>query len=508
MPDFVSKRKEDRKRLVKSPGRKPLSISPVATPRTKQSKRGPLATLRKLARDFRSGISALQRMAYEKAAVSGKQRPAEKSSTVEHRKFITREHVKDYTPSAMSAAGRERLYRANEASRQAPRPVTLPEQHTSRSPRPVTLPERNTVKSSKKTEGRRTEVVRERTQRLRDDRKPEHPIRPPAISRSYRAFKRPLQRPSGARGEGARQGVFAYGRQGIVTSADREAAQQVHEPYTGAFHQLPAAARVAQVIRADALIRSGEGKEHPTIRALAQAAREGRKRYVADADPVHLQQAFNEAFGGATRAEQVLSTPVIHNMVERHRFAVESVQRRLETISRREAPGRVPNTGSGTVSVRRGRGSGVRRSASPPRLASPSASSLHHTPGGDERTHVHELRAQLSHNDFGHLPSAADQAEREERLRSTSPSIYASKQVRTAETKKSDRRVTPPQMPQSESGRPSMPAPTRVSKAPASANQQRSQDAKPKQNKFTGELRMVSSTGKDIGRAEVEMKGG
>lgn len=53
-----------------------------------------------------------------------------------------------------------------------------------------------------------------------------------------------------------------------------------------------------------------------------------------------------------------------------------------------------------------------------------------------------------------------------------------------------------------------MPAPTRVSKAPASANQQRSQDAKPKQNKFTGELRMVSSTGKDIGRAEVEMKGG
>jgi len=419
MPDFSKERKTDRTRVRGTQKKQsvPLKLSSPKSPKVKP-RQSPLSVFSRAARDFRHGIDTLQRLAVGRPEQSVPtalretirehvQAPERTSSTTieyrHHDRSVTREtrerdfKVPGHKDTSVHAPARGRTLRHME-------------QREGLSYSPIAqarTPRKQEVRG--RTKEALTRPQHRPAQRLRSDRRPDGVIKPPAVSYTYRAFKRPI-RPSGA----ARRRIYPDHNIN-VTTADAEAAQQVREPYTGEAHQLPAAARVAQVIRADALLRE-EGRQHPTIRALASAAREGRKRYVADVDPGFLQKTFSDAFGGATRAEQALSSPVIHDMVERHRFAVESVQRRVESIERRARQVSPAGASAGTaprrVVARRGR-SPVRQSASPPRLPIQTASSPHHTPKGDERTHVHELQAQLSGNDFLHIPAHSERYEQE-----------------------------------------------------------------------------------------------
>lgn len=534
MPDFVFKRKADRKLLVRLARRDPVALSSISIPKSKQSKQGPLSVLSKLSKNFLNGISALQKITYEKLK-GGKQHP-QKIVHSEHRIFTTRERIRDYDRTAMSVPAEKKdfLTKSQLSSPQAatPHPILV-----DGSVRFLVDPIQDSSEIKPVPGARAPSIPRP----LGNDHKNERPVTPPTISRSYRALKHPIRRQRGIPrvGKGKADNIFSFGKQGLVTSADREAAQSVREQYVGEFHQLPAAARVAQVMRADELIRNGEGKEHPVLRALAQAAREGRKRFVADVNPSYLQRAFSEAFGGSTKAEQVLSTPVIHDMAEKYRFAVESIQCRVEAVRNGVGPERAPTRvgrvrmpkGLATHSALKtssGRGRGIEdnQPVAPPRLISSSASSSNYTPNVNERTHVHELRAQLAHNDFGHLPSAGENAVNEEKLNTNGPSTnrrmrrslegdsksrqesaYDKSGDKVGESKSVDRRISSePAMISTRSG--PMPAPpSQIARAPSSSAQSK-EGTKPANNRFTGELRMIDATGRSLGRAELEMKGG
>ena len=124
-----------------------------------------------------------------------------------------------------------------------------------------------------------------------------------------------------------------------VTGADREARRQVFEPYkAGSPHHLPSAARLAQLLRADTMIRKGTLPKNQTIQNLAQAIREGRRREVADINPERVQRLLYDVAGGATRAQQLFFSPSIARMVDRHNMALQSVyNERLQGEKQRKA---------------------------------------------------------------------------------------------------------------------------------------------------------------------------
>lgn len=105
----------------------------------------------------------------------------------------------------------------------------------------------------------------------------------------------------------------------VVTGADREARRQLSEPYKAdSPHHLPSSARLAQILHADTLIQKGIFKASPPLQMLAQAIREGRRREVADLDPNRIQKLLHDSAGGPTKAQQMLNTPQVAKLIERH----------------------------------------------------------------------------------------------------------------------------------------------------------------------------------------------
>ena len=120
-----------------------------------------------------------------------------------------------------------------------------------------------------------------------------------------------------------------------MTGADREAIRQVSaRHYDGSPEHLPSAARLAQILRADALLSSGEGQKDPRIRAWAKAIKSGQRRAVADMNPRMVQSVLNSALGGSTKAEQLLHTPMIERLIERHRSNMSTIHEQLRQSER------------------------------------------------------------------------------------------------------------------------------------------------------------------------------
>lgn len=122
-----------------------------------------------------------------------------------------------------------------------------------------------------------------------------------------------------------------------VTGADKEAYKQVLQvDDKGDPAHVPATARLAQVLRADALVRNGEGRGNPKLHALAQTIREGRKRDVADLDPAQVKNIVSSALGGGKRAEQMLGSSTIQRLIERHSTRIQALQGGLKEKNSRE----------------------------------------------------------------------------------------------------------------------------------------------------------------------------
>lgn len=235
------------------------------------------------------------------------------------------------------------------------------------------------------------------------------------------AHTSPPQMPSGARVPGV-AARFPAGR------ADREAQQQLlAKEHPGAVGHMPAAARLAQVLRAEALMKSGEAKPSGTIFAAAQAIREGRRGEVADLKPEVLQNALSSSLGGPTRAKQLLSDPISQQLVTRHQTALNTLKRGIKFL---DQPGtqraRVGLAGLRPTRVHAGHAR-TERDPRAPKFAAPSpalASAAMHSsfPGSSAESPQPPLRAEtepdlketLTNNEFVHLSGTATQ-ERERR---------------------------------------------------------------------------------------------
>ena len=128
-----------------------------------------------------------------------------------------------------------------------------------------------------------------------------------------------------------------------MTGADREAVRQVSaRHYDGSPEHLPSAARLAQILRADSLLKASEGTQHPAIKAWAHAIKSGQRRAIADLDPRMVQSVLHSALGGSTKAERLLHTPMIERLIERHRSNMTTIHEQLRQVEH----GRTPATHS------------------------------------------------------------------------------------------------------------------------------------------------------------------
>ncbi len=120
-----------------------------------------------------------------------------------------------------------------------------------------------------------------------------------------------------------------------VFGADKEAFRQINESgRSNSLHHVPSPARLAQIMHADSLVRRGHGRASPELHALAEGVRNGQRREVADLDPERVQEILNQAMGGATRAAQMLNTPLVNQLIERHTATVKSLQNRISSKER------------------------------------------------------------------------------------------------------------------------------------------------------------------------------
>lgn len=155
--------------------------------------------------------------------------------------------------------------------------------------------------------------------------------------------------------------------------ADREAQHQVLSgEYTGSVHHLPSAARLAQILRAESLIKAGEAQPNGMIFALSQAIREGRRREVADLNPEVVQGALFSSLGGPTRAKQLLSSSMTHGLITRHQIALEALQKDIRSVGHESSQrARADFLGSSTTRTRAGRAS-TRKDSRAPEFMAPS----------------------------------------------------------------------------------------------------------------------------------------
>lgn len=355
------------------------------------------------------------------------------------------------------------------------------------------------------------------------------------------AFIQPIRIESAAspaRGLPAQPGGFqAPSKMSLVTGADREAVRHVRELYLGRPSQFPAAARLAQVLRADSLVRVMGGRSSPQLANMAQAIREGRSREVADMDPDRVMEVLGEALGGSERAQQLLYTPPVHFMVERHRQTVQMAQARAREIGLRverevrEKMGPARRGRSRAVSAIK---SGLMGEHKPPATSnyrSGRSSSPHSFVGsapssgamgfrqavgekapfyqGDRRIldSVREpsLQALFMHNDFAHLPAAAEDLQRgaEDAAREApaKPEIRSTVDRRTKEVRTRDeKKLGLPEAPSRDIASPSMPS---VSGGGVSAVT-KVEASKPSMQRLTGELKLSLKDGTALGTAEFE----
>jgi len=313
MPDFAKNRPSERRAparakaplrkrpdLPVSKGRMPKRLPKPGQTRQVRSGERPLAMFRKLLQDFQNGVSALKGLS--------KLQPSTSPMSSLMAPFTTSlKKVSNLSERTPNSSERIPILRG--------KGVTLP-----------TITRGKPLVRFTPTPG----PMREAPIPARLKSPPRTPS--PQMPSGVRAYQRPL----------ARQQYHTR-----TLGADREAQQQVLDgEYTGSVHHMPSAARLAQILRTESLIRSGEAQPNGTVFALAQAIREGRRREVADLNPEVVQNALSSALGGPTRAKQLLNDPITHRLITRHQIALESLQRDLRVLDPQRA--RVGSAGAST----------------------------------------------------------------------------------------------------------------------------------------------------------------
>ena len=322
------------------------------------------------------------------------------------------------------------------------------------------------------------------------------------------------------------------------TGADREAQKHIYEsrldPQSPA--SLPSAARLAQILQADRLMRSGELEAHPQIQAWAESVREGRRREVADIEPEVVHNTLVAAAGGVSQAQQLLSTPAVQQIVERHTIALQTHRSELRELERRLESGkpsaerkpislhessRVPHAGlafprQGAVANRLGSTTSLLSSPEQhDRLQGSASTSIPHErlrPMSSElEQHDHEkMQHMLASNEEPHLAQVTG-TERERLQREirgmTVPETRSSSSDRrmVASPSESTQRTAPiaHAAVQAERGTASQITAATFKNMPAVQAQQQSRVPGNDRKEIQGKLKLINNAGAEIGVAEL-----
>lgn len=115
---------------------------------------------------------------------------------------------------------------------------------------------------------------------------------------------------------------------------DQEAVKHLSEQgSSGTFEDLPRAARVAMILRADEIARD-EGKQDRIVGHLASSVRSGKPEVAANFSPRRLERVLSNLLGGKQGAMQALWTPEVARIVERYQTERKVVQEKLQTLER------------------------------------------------------------------------------------------------------------------------------------------------------------------------------
>jgi hypothetical protein len=190
----------------------------------------------------------------------------------------------------------------------------------------------------------------------------------------------------------------------VAAGADREARHHLDNAATGGAQEMPSAARLAQIVRADQLMRTGEVSSHPQVQRWAEAIRAGKRREIADINPGRVETILHEAMGGREAAQQRLSTPEINQLIDRHHSTLQTIQsglRETEKIIDRvgnRAPRRT-RTGTRVEPTHLSSAAAARDYSG---LVAPSVPT-------DQRTDISRLSEMLATNEEPHLHAEGDE---------------------------------------------------------------------------------------------------
>jgi len=263
----------------------------------------------------------------------------------------------------------------------------------------------------------------------------------------------------------------------VYTQEDREAVRHITEKSSsGTFEDLPRAARVALILRADELIR-GDGRRSRIVESLAASVRSGKPEVAANFNPRKLERILGSLLGGRQNALRSLWTPEIAGMVERYHFDRKVIQEKLGRLEKTVSEGAPERAVAGAeLPVPAAEHAGV-SSAEAPVQASPS------------RTDNHTIANLFRRNDLLHLNAQADNRRRH---------LAGQSMTRTD-------RVMPALSTESTRGDVALPSegtPAARRATPASLSEGGSKQSSGKR-KLEGTLKVFSQNGEQVGMAEL-----
>lgn len=186
------------------------------------------------------------------------------------------------------------------------------------------------------------------------------------------------------------------------THEDREAFSHIHslKEVTSPLAQLPRAARVAMILRADEIIKEGGGRESRLIESLAGAIRSGRPDVAANVSPKRVEQALARSLGGRQQALQAVWTPEVSRMVNRYHAERDRLVERIERVERG-----IPEGSHGSPVTRSGSASRSAPARDIPEMASAPVHASYETSAPRRNPPVESF---FRRNDMSHLASQAE----------------------------------------------------------------------------------------------------
>ena len=335
----------------------------------------PLGAFRRLLKDFQNGIASLSRLTNPKdkkqetvvpltqrldmdVPVSGLNLPSTRSSDRSgdqylHNHYTTSPAVTVAAPTSREpVSGRDKI-------------------HTQTS-------ERNLVERTHTRHDQRTHRV-DRT------------IREFAVQPQPKSMTLPEWRPGGM-------------QRRVVDGATREAHLRFLSGAQDPLYRMPSAARLAQVLRAEHLMKNGEVRPHPQVLQMAHLIRTGGRRAVADMEPRSLERILHQAVGGPQKAKQLLMTPEVSRLVDRHATALYVLEKGISeraATARRDYDFRMSTSGPGARG--RARAHSKVTQHSPAQFGNPVPNSAaSNMTSGAIRNSEHEMTPMLNDNEEPH----------------------------------------------------------------------------------------------------------